>query len=115
MSEETLFTRIINREIPADIVYEDEWCVAFRDINPGAPTHILVVPREPVVNVASAGPEHAELLGRVLLAAGEVARQQGIADDGYRLVLNNGEHAGQTVFHLHCHVLGGRHLSWPPG
>ena len=111
----TLFEKIISREIPADIVYEDEWCVAFRDINPQAPTHVLVVPREPVVNVAKASPEHAELLGRVLLAAGEVARQEGVAESGYRLVMNNGAQAGQTVFHLHCHVLGGRGLSWPPG
>jgi histidine triad (HIT) family protein len=111
----TLFEKIIAREIPADIVYEDEWCVAFRDIHPQAPTHVLVIPRDPLPDVTSAGPEHAELLGRVLLAAAAVARQLGVADDGYRLVLNNGEQAGQTVFHLHCHVLGGRPLSWPPG
>jgi histidine triad (HIT) family protein len=111
----TLFEKIIARQIPADIVYEDEWCVAFRDINPQAPIHVLVVPREPVVNVASAGPEHAELLGRVLLAAGEVARQLDIAEGGYRLVLNNGDDGGQTVDHLHCHIVGGRALRWPPG
>lgn len=111
----TLFEKIIAREIPADIVYEDEWCVAFRDVNPQAPVHALVVPRQPVVNVASATPEQAELLGRVLLAAAEVARRLGVAEGGYRLVLNNGEHGGQSVFHLHCHVLGGRPMSWPPG
>jgi len=111
----TLFEKIIAREIPADIVFEDEWCVAFRDINPRAPHHVLVVPRQPIPNVAAAGPEHAELLGRVLLAAGEVARQLGVAEGGYRLVLNNGEDGGQTVYHLHCHVLGGRSLGWPPG
>lgn len=111
----TLFEKIIAREIPADIVYEDEHCVAFRDINPQAPTHVLVVPREPLVNVAQADDKHAELLGRVLLAAGQVARELGVADSGYRLVLNNGANAGQTVFHLHCHLLAGRDLSWPPG
>ncbi len=111
----TLFEKIIAREIPADIVYEDAWCVAFRDINPQAPVHVLVVPREPLLNVAAASSERAELLGRVLLAAAEVARRLGIAEGGYRLVLNNGEHGGQTVDHLHCHVLGGRPMSWPPG
>jgi len=111
----TLFEKIIAREIPADIVYEDEFCVAFRDINPQAPTHVLVVPRKPVVNVAEAEAEDAELLGRVLLAAQAVAKQEGLHDEGYRLVVNNGAGAGQTVFHLHCHVLGGRPLVWPPG
>ncbi|MCB9765307.1 MAG: histidine triad nucleotide-binding protein [Alphaproteobacteria bacterium] len=111
----TLFEKIISRDIPADIVYEDEWVVAFRDINPQAPVHVLVVPRKPLVNVAEAGPEDAELLGRVMLAAAEVARREGVAASGYRLVLNNGEGAGQSVFHLHCHVLGGRGLRWPPG
>lgn len=111
----TLFEKIIAGQIPADIVYQDEWCVAFRDINPKAPTHVLVVPRKPVVNVAEADEADAELLGRVLLAAAKVARQEGVAESGYRLVLNNGQNAGQTVFHLHCHVLGGRPLGWPPG
>ena len=110
-----LFEKIIAREIPADIVYEDEWTVAFRDISPQAPTHILVVPRKPIVNVAEASDEDAELLGRVLLAAKQVAIQEGLDELGYRLVLNNGVDAGQTVFHLHCHVLGGRALAWPPG
>jgi histidine triad (HIT) family protein len=110
----TLFEKIIAREIPADIVYEDEWAVAFRDINAQAPTHILVVPRKPVVNVAEADPEDAELLGRVLLAARAVAEQEGL-ETGYRLVINNGIDAGQTVFHLHCHLLGGRAMAWPPG
>ena len=111
----TLFERIIAGEIPADIVYEDEWCVAFRDINPQAPTHILIVPRKPVVNVAHATSDDAELMGRVLLAAGEVARQLGVEQGGYRLVFNNGAGAGQTVFHMHCHLLAGRPLNWPPG
>ena len=111
----TLFERIIAGEIPADIVYEDEWCVAFRDITPQAPTHILIVPRKPVVNVAHATSDDAELMGRVLLAAGEVARQLGVEQGGYRLVFNNGAGAGQTVFHMHCHLLAGRPLNWPPG
>ena len=111
----TLFEKIIAGEIPADIVYEDQWCVAFRDVNPQAPVHVLVVPRKPVVNVAQAGPEDVELMGRVLAAAAQVARLEGVVESGYRLVLNNGAGAGQSVFHMHCHVLGGRPLSWPPG
>lgn len=111
----TIFERIIRREIPADIVYEDDHCVAFRDVSPQAPVHVLIVPRLPLVNVAAAGPEHGELLGRVLLAAGEVARRLGVAASGYRLVFNNGEDAGQSVSHLHCHLLAGRPLGWPPG
>jgi histidine triad (HIT) family protein len=109
----TLFERIIAREIPARIVYEDEWCVAFRDIAPQAPTHLLCVPRLALAKVSDAGPEHTELLGRVLLGAAAAARAEGL--EGFRLVVNNGESAGQTVFHLHVHVLGGRPLAWPPG
>ena len=111
----SLFQKIIAREIPADIVYEDEWCVAFRDINPQAPVHVLVIPREPLVNVASATADQTALLGRVLYAAAEVARKLGVAEDGYRLVFNNGDNGGQTVDHLHCHLLAGRQLVWPPG
>ncbi len=110
----TLFEKIIAREIPADIVYEDAWTVAFRDINAQAPTHILVVPRKPIASVAEASAEDAEVLGRVLLAAKAVAEQEGL-ETGYRLVINNGFDAGQTVFHLHCHLIGGRALTWPPG
>ena len=111
----TLFERIIAGEIPADKVYEDDWAVAFRDINPQAPTHILVVPRDPLPAIAEATDDQAEMLGRVLLAARTVAEAEGLVADGYRLVINNGEDAGQTVFHLHVHVLGGRKLTWPPG
>ncbi len=114
MSEKTLFTRIIEREIPADIIYEDEHCVAFRDINPQAPFHVLVVPRQPIAKVADATAAHAEVLGRLLIAAAEVARQHGHGD-AFRLTVNNGAAAGQTVFHLHVHVLAGRSFSWPPG
>ncbi len=109
----TLFEKIIAGEIPADIVYEDDHCVAFRDIAPQAPVHVLVVPRTPVVNVAQATDDDVELLGRVLLAARNVASKLGLDDSGYRLIVNNGEDAGQSVFHLHCHVLGGARLSWP--
>ena len=111
----TLFEKIIAGEIPADIVYEDDHCVALKDIHPQAPTHLLVVPRKPIVNVAEASDEDAELLGRVLIAARNVARQIGVAESGYRLCINNGSGAGQTVFHLHCHLLAGREMRWPPG
>ena len=111
----TLFEKIIAGQIPADIVYEDEYCVAFRDIHPQAPVHVLVVPRRPIPNVAEASSSDAELLGRVLLGAKAVAEKLGISETGYRLVFNNREDAGQTVYHLHCHVLGGRALTWPPG
>lgn len=111
----TLFESIIAGAIPADIVYQDSWCIAFRDIAPQAPVHVLIVPRKPLVNVADAGPDDAELLGRVMLAAGEVARQLGVAESGYRLIVNNGAGAGQSVFHLHVHLLAGRSLTWPPG
>ena len=109
----TIFQKIIDKEIPADIVYEDEQALAFRDINPAAPTHVLVIPRKPIANVAAMDAGDKELLGHLLWVAGEVARQEGLED--YRLVTNNGEGAGQSVFHLHVHLLGGRALGWPPG
>ena len=111
----TPFEKIIAGEIPADIVYQDDWCVAFRDINPQAPVHVLVVPRKPIVNVARASDEDGERLGRLMLGARNVARVLGVDQTGYRLVVNNGEGAGQTVFHLHVHLLAGRSLTWPPG
>jgi len=109
----TIFQKIIDRELPAEIVYEDEHCLAFRDISPQAPVHVLVIPKEPIERLSAAGPQHAELLGRLLLAAAEVRRAEGIEDA--RVVINDGAGAGQTVFHLHLHVIGGRDLSWPPG
>lgn len=115
MADKTLFERIRDREIPADLVYEDERCIAFRDISPQAPTHLLVVPRKPVPRVGLAEAEDGELLGHLLLAAARVARAQGIAESGYRLVINNGPDGGEAVPHLHIHVLGGRKLDWPPG
>ncbi|EGV27742.1 histidine triad (HIT) protein [Thiorhodococcus drewsii AZ1] len=112
---DTLFAKIASGEIPADILYEDEDLVAFRDISPQAPTHILVIPRKPIPTLNDAGPEDAELLGKLLLAAAKVAEQAGIAEVGYRTVINCNAAAGQTVFHLHLHVLGGRPMQWPPG
>lgn len=113
MSEETLFTKIIRGEIPSEEVYSDNEFYAFRDINPQAPTHVLVVPKEPIAKVGDASDADADMLGRLLLAGNRVAKQEGLED--YRLVINNGAGAGQTVFHLHLHVLGGRPMDWPPG
>ena len=113
MSESCLFCRIVRRELPATIILENEHCVAFRDLNPQAPVHVLVVPREHVASLDAAS--DATVVGEVLLMAAEVARQEGIAATGYRTVFNTNAGAWQTVFHVHAHVLGGRHLSWPPG
>jgi len=110
----TLFSKIIVREIPADIVYEDERCLAFRDINPQAPTHVLLIPKQEIARLADASTADQDLLGHLLLAAGRVARQLGVGE-AFRLVVNNGADAGQTVFHLHLHILAGRPLHWPPG
>lgn len=109
----TIFQKIIDREIPASIVYEDEHTLAFHDVAPQAPTHILIIPKKPLAKLSDAQDDDAALLGRLLLTATSVARQQGLTD--YRLVVNNGAGAGQSVFHLHLHVLGGRPMSWPPG
>ncbi len=111
----TLFEKIIHREIPADIVFEDDDVLAFRDLNPQAPIHILVIPKKPIPMVSEAEPGDALVLGKLLLAAATIARQEGIADGGYRLVINNGVNAGQTVFHIHVHLLAGRGFTWPPG
>jgi len=111
---ETIFAKIIRREIPADIVYEDEQCLAFRDVNPQAPVHILIIPKQPVARLADAVAEDQALLGHLLLVANKVATEQGIGD-AFRLVVNNGAAVGQSVFHLHLHVLGGRAFTWPPG
>jgi histidine triad (HIT) family protein len=113
----TLFERIIAREIPADIVHEDAMCLAFRDINPQAPVHILIVPKKPIARVARAGDEDAAVLGHLLLAARDIAEQLGVRDEakGFRLVINSGRDAGEAVPHLHIHLLAGRPLDWPPG
>ena len=112
---ETIFSKIIRREIPADIVYEDDDCLAFRDIQSQAPTHILVIPKEVVAGVQHAAPKHGPLLGHLLLKASQIAADQGLAATGYRLVINAGDDGGQTVAHLHVHLLGGRPMQWPPG
>jgi histidine triad (HIT) family protein len=114
MSGDTIFGKIIRREIPATIVYEDDLCLAFRDVAPQAPVHILVIPKQPIPKLAEAGPEDQALLGHLLLTAKQIAAQEGL-DNGYRLVINTGEEGGQTVFHLHVHLLGGRPMGWPPG
>ena len=111
----TLFEKIVAREIPAAIVYEDDQVLAFRDINPQAPTHVLIIPKKPIARIAEATLEDQAVLGHLLLKAGEVARQLGLDKTGFRLVFNNGPHAGEAVPHLHCHLLGGRAMSWPPG
>ncbi|HXG49231.1 MAG TPA: histidine triad nucleotide-binding protein [Methylomirabilota bacterium] len=111
----TLFEKIAARQIPAQIVYEDEQVVAFRDINPQAPTHILIVPRKAIPRLAEAASEDQLLLGHLLLKAAEVARLMGLSAGGYRLVINNGKDGGESVPHLHCHILGGRPMGWPPG
>ena len=111
---DTIFSKIINREIPAHIVYEDELCLAFRDLNPQAPVHILVIPKKPVPTVTDATSADRELLGHLLVIAGRIAKDEGHGD-AFRLVINNGEKSGQTVFHLHVHLLAGRYFGWPPG
>ncbi len=110
---ETIFSKIIKREIPADIIYEDDSAIAFRDVNPQAPVHFLVIPKKPIVKLSEATNEDQSLLGHLLLIASKVAAQEGLTS--FRLVTNNGAEAGQSVFHLHIHVLGDRSFSWPPG
>jgi len=110
-----LFCKIAAGDMQTDIVREEEDIVAFRDINPQAPTHILIIPRQHIPRVADTDANHQLLLGRLILAANEIAVQEGVAEKGYRLVLNNGDHGGQDVYHIHLHLLGGRQMSWPPG
>ena len=110
----TLFEKIINREIPADIVYEDELSLAFKDVNPQAPTHILIIPKKPIEKLSDANNEDQALLGHLMLVAGKIAEQLNL-DNTFRIIINNGAGAGQSVFHLHLHLMSGRPLSWPPG
>ncbi|MEH2408458.1 histidine triad nucleotide-binding protein [Nostoc sp.] len=116
MSEttETIFSKIIRREIPADIVYEDNLVLAFKDIHPQAPVHIVLIPKKPIPTLADAESEDHALLGHLLLTAKRVAEEAGLKN-GYRVVINTGDNGGQTVHHLHLHILGGRQLNWPPG
>lgn len=112
---ETLFSKIAAREIPADIVYEDSTVVAFRDINPQAPVHIVIIPRQHIRKVSDLTEETAPLISQMTLVANRLAREEGIAESGYRLVLNCGGDAGQSIWHIHLHLLGGRAMGWPPG
>ena len=111
---DTIFMKIIRREIPADIVYEDDRCLAFRDLNPQAPVHVLIIPKKAIAQASHATEEDEALLGHLFIGARTVAEQLGVGD-AYRLVVNNGRGAGQTVFHLHVHLLAGRAFTWPPG
>ncbi|XZE51631.1 histidine triad nucleotide-binding protein [Planctomycetaceae bacterium SH139] len=111
---ETIFTKIINRELSAEILYEDELCLAFRDISPQAPVHFLVIPKKPIVSLATADDDDTHLLGHLLRVVAKVAMMEGLSD-GYRVVTNIGQDGGQSVEHLHLHILGGRSMSWPPG
>jgi histidine triad (HIT) family protein len=111
----TLFEKIITREIPAAIVFEDDQVLAFQDIKPQAPVHVLIIPKKPIPRIAEAKPQDQEVLGWLLLRAAQVAEQLGLSKTGYRLVFNNGPDAGEAVPHLHCHIIGGRKLGWPPG
>jgi histidine triad (HIT) family protein len=113
-TEKTIFQRIIDKEIPADIIHEDDQCLAFRDISPQAPTHVLVIPKQAIASLADAQDDDAALLGHLMIIARKVAKQEGLTG-GYRAVLNCGPDGGQSVDHLHVHVLGGRKLAWPPG
>jgi len=114
MPEKTLFERIIDRDIPANIIFEDDHCIVFRDINPQAPTHVLVVPRKPIPTLDDVTPDETELVGHLVQVARTIAAEEGLTD-GYRLVINCGLDGGQSVDHLHLHVLGGRKMKWPPG
>jgi histidine triad (HIT) family protein len=111
----SIFTRILNKEIPGEILFEDDKCFALRDINPQAPVHLLLIPKKEIAAISDLKAEDAALVGHLLVKAGEIAKAQGIAADGYRLVINTGAGAGQTVFHIHVHILGGRPFGWPPG
>ena len=115
MSDDCLFCKIIAGDIPSNKVYSDDEIYAFHDISPAAPTHILVIPKKHISAVNEANPEDQGLLGHLMLKSNEVAKQHGLAEEGFRYVINTGSHGGQTVFHLHLHILGGRRMSWPPG
>lgn len=115
MSEKTIFKRIIDGEIPADIVHDDEHCLAFHDVSPQAPTHVLVIPKKEITSMEHLTKEDQSVIGHIMLTIQKVARDLGLATNGYRVVTNCGQHGGQSVDHLHFHLLGGRQLEWPPG
>jgi histidine triad (HIT) family protein len=110
-----LFCNIVEKKVPADVVFEDETTLAFKDIRPVAPTHVLVIPKKHIAAIHDLEPGHVEMMGQLLLSARKVADQLGLVSDGFRVVINDGEHAGQTVHHIHAHILGGRQMTWPPG
>ena len=114
MTEKTLFSKIIDGEIPGDFIHQDDHCVVLRDVNPQAPVHLLAIPKKPIPRIGEASPEDSGLLGHLLVVASEAAKKEGLSD-GFRIVVNNGPDGGESVPHLHVHVLGGRSLSWPPG
>lgn len=114
-NEDCLFCRILSGDIPADIIYESDTAIAFRDINPKAPTHVLIIPRRHISTINDIGEDDQEVVGSLYLAAKAIAAEEGFADEGYRAVMNCNAGAGQTVFHIHLHLLGGRQLTWPPG
>jgi histidine triad (HIT) family protein len=111
----TIFEKIIDREIPAPLIHEDDFCVAFHDVSPQAPVHVLVVPRKVIVNLDASTNDDSDLLGHLLSVAAKLARDLNVAEFGYRIVINNGKDGGQSVDHLHVHLLGGRQMAWPPG
>ena len=110
-----LFLKIVNREIPADIVYETDEILAFRDVNPQAPLHVLIIPKERISTINDLQPKHATMIGRLFLAAAEIASAEGVSESGYRVVMNCNDAGGQMVYHIHLHLLGGRRMVWPPG
>ena len=111
----TIFSQIINRELPAEIIYEDDTCLAFKDINPKAPIHIMIIPKKEIISMATVTDADREILGHLMLKASKIAKDMGIEESGYRIVVNTNKDAGQSVYHLHLHLLGGRSMSWPPG
>ena len=114
-SGDTIFGKILRKEIPADVIYEDDKCIAFRDINAVAPIHVLVIPRKPISRLSEATEEDTQLMGHLIMTAKNVAKQEGLAESGYRIVINDGRDGAQSVYHLHIHIIGGRLLNWPPG
>ena len=111
----TIFQKIIDREIPAKIAHEDDLCIAIHDVSPQAPVHVLIIPKKPIPRIAEAHPDDHQVLGHLLIKAAAVAKQLGLTEKGFRLVFNNGTDAGEAVPHLHCHIIGGRKMDWPPG
>ena len=115
MEEETIFSQIIDKKKPAEIIFEDEEVIAFKDINPQAPVHVLIVPRKPIPKLTDADESDTAILGKMVMIARQIAKDFGLDEDGFRLLLNEGKNGGQTIYHLHFHLLGGRRLMWPPG